>query len=882
LTATFSSLPTPRYSTGIWTNASEVSKLPISGLSWDNMKLEADIPLGTPNLSDNEDTVGVAVLAKALVYVRTGDQTYRQAVITACMAAIGTELDGDALAFGRELLAYVLAADLVGLPPIEDTAFRNWLRGALSQDLKGQNLRTAQETRPNNWGTRCGAARAAIARYLGDATELERTARVFKGWLGDRNIYADFSYDNDPSWQANPAAPVGINPLGATIQGHSVDGVLPEDQRRSGAFTWPPPKENYVYGALQGALMEAIILYRAGYDVWNWENQALLRAVKWLYQVADYPADGDDEWLIHITNYFYKTNFLAPFPARPGKNAGWTDWLYGSKYSLTVSDNNGDIAIHALGAIKDSLVVMKLQAIPSANYLFNGWSGDLSGMKNPDTLIMNANKNVVANFVKTGPFTVTVTTVGSGTVALNPPGSEALPGGTYYGGTVVTLTANPSPGFKFIGWSGDLSGTANPESLIITNNKNITATFKAAHTLTVNVIGSGSVTLDPPSGPYEDGTVVTLTAKPVTGYQFIEWSGDLTDVTNPATVTMNADKSVTATFTRVRVVHEGTKTGGSSLSAIVTTAASFIAAKNHLYLAAITTRPNARVNSVSGLGLAWKFVKAQCSGRNTIGVELWMAQGTSISNGVVTATLASAPYNAVLAVSSYSGAAITNAIGNVISGNSTGFNGACSSGVDSNAYSFDLMTTMNGAVVFGIAGMRNKTHAPGIGYAERVELKQGISSNTAAIAIEDKTVPAVGTAVVSGTFSGAVDWAVIAVEIKPPVVLPSEFFEDHDTTAKAMLPADYQLYQNYPNPFNAQTQIEYYLPEAPPGGVNLSIYNLYGQKVRTLVDELQAAGRQQVLWTGTDDLDQPVGSGVYLLRLEGSGQHVTRRILLVK
>jgi hypothetical protein len=330
------------------------------------------------------------------------------------------------------------------------------------------------------------------------------------------------------------------------------------------------------------------------------------------------------------------------------------------------------------------------------------------------------------------------------------------------------------------------------------------------------------------------------------------------------------------------VVHEATKTGGASLSAIVNTAASFAAARNHLYLAAITTRPLARVNSVSGLGLAWKFVKAQCSGRNTIGVELWMAQGTSTTNGVVTATLATAPYNTVIAVSSYSGAAITNAIGHVISGSSAGFDGACTSGVDTNAYSFDLMTTMNGALVFGAVGTRNKTHTPGSGYVERVEHRQGINSSTAAIAIEDKIVPAVGTAVVNGTFSDPVDWAVIAVAIKPPVELPSEFFEDDDTTAKALLPTDYQLYQNYPNPFNAQTQIEYYLPEAPPGGVNLSIYNVYGQKVRTLIDELQVAGRQQVLWTGTDDLDQPVGSGVYLLRLEGGGQHVTRRILLVK
>jgi len=873
-TATFSPLPTPRYANGIWTSASEVSKLPTSGIGWDNLKAGADEPIGLPNLSDKEDSVNVAVLAKALVFARTGNATYRQAVIAACMSAIGTEVNGETLDLGRELIAYVLAADLVGLPPTEETTFKNWLRSLLAKNLQGQTLRSSHELRPNNWGTHCGATRAAIAKYLGDATELERAARVFKGWLGDRNTYAEFSYDPDElEWQVNPAAPVGVNPLGATIQGHSVDGVLPDDQRRSGPFVWPPPKENYVYGALQGALMQAIILYRAGYDVWNWENQALLRAVKWLYNVNNYPAGGDDEWLIHSVNQFYKTSFPAPFPAKPGKNAGWTDWLYGSKYALTIADDDdGEIEVHSLGAVNDSLTAMQLRAIPDADYLFNGWSGDLSGARNPDTLIMNANKNVAASFVKLGPFTVTVTPAGSGAVTLNPPG------GVYYGGTVVTLTAAPSPGFKFTGWSGDLAGATNPVSLTILSNKNITATFTAIYNLTVNVVGSGTVALNPPTGPYETGTVVTLTATPASGFQLIEWSGDLTGSTNPATITMNANKNVTATFTAIRVAHEETKTGGSSSSALVTTAASLTGASGQLYLAAITTRPKTKVNSISGLGLDWTLVKTQCSGRNLIGVELWKAQGAPAVNGAVTATLAAAPYNAVIAVSRYSGVA-ANAIGSVISGNTKGANAACTGGTDINAYSFNLTTTVNGAVVFGAAGMRNKTHKPGAGYTERAEIKQGSSSVVASIAVEDKVIPAAGAATVNGTFSGSVDWAVIAVEIKPPVELPSEFFEDHDTTAKSAS-TDFQLYQNYPNPFNAQTQIEYFLPQAAP--VRLFIYNLYGQKVRTLLDELQAAGSRQVLWTGTDDFNQPVGSGVYLLRLEAGAQRVARRIILLK
>jgi hypothetical protein len=878
LTAVFSPLPAPRNPDGIWTSAAEIKNLPTSGLSWENLKAGADEPIGAPNLSDLEDPVNVRVLAKALVYARTGDETYREAVIAICMDAMGTEENGETLAFGRELLAYVLAADLVGLPENQDEKFRQWLRKVLTENLKGLTLRSSHETRPNNWGTHCGATRAAIARYLGDATELERTARIFKGWLGDRNSYADFNFEsNDLSWHANPNAPVGINPLGATIQGRSVDGVLPDDQRRSGPFRWPPPKENYVYGALQGALMHAIILYRAGYEVWHWENQALLRAMKWLYNEANYPAAGDDKWLPHIINYFYGTaGFSAPFPAGAGKNSGWTDWLYGSKYALTVRDENGAIMIHALGRRNDSLTVMNLQALPEAGYLFTGWSGDLQGVKNPETLVMDADKEVIANFVKAGPYTVTVNTAGSGAVSLNPPG------GVYYGGSVVTLTANASPGFKFTDWSGDLSGSTNPVDLTITSHRSITATFKAVYNLAVEVVSSGKVALDPANGPYEIGTVVTLTALPDTGYQFVEWRGDLASqgATNPTTITMSDHRRVQAVFAAIRVSHEETKTGGATSSALVTTAASLSGANGRLYLAAITTRPYAKASAVTGLDLNWTFVKAQCSGRNNIGIELWMAQGIPQmrDDGAVTANLASAPYNAAIVVSRYAGAA-TKPLGDIVSGNTRGIDGGCSDGLDNSSYSFNVTAAMNGAVVYSAAGMRNKTHTPGTGYLERVEIKQGSGSSAAAMTVEDKVFPAAGSATVNGTFNGNTDWAMIAVVIKPQANgSPGDF--DNDSTGAAGAPAAFQLYPNYPNPFNLQTKIEYYLPSEM--SVRLFIYNLYGQKIRTLVNGVQSAGRNLVQWNGTDDGDATVGSGIYLVQLEAGTERLTRRLILLK
>ncbi|MDZ7267810.1 MAG: alginate lyase family protein [candidate division KSB1 bacterium] len=314
-------------STGIWISAAELGQLPTCGPAWENLKAAADSPIDRPNLADQNDHTNVKVMAKALVYARTQEEHYRQEVIMACRQIMGTEAAGRVLALARELAAYVIAADLVGLPAEEDQVFRGWLRTLLDRELDGQSLRTCHETRPNNWGTHAGASRAAIAAYLRDDDELERCAQVFKGWLGDRNAYAGFTF-GDCSWQAEAAHPVGINPAGAVKNGHNIDGVLPDDQRRAGSFRWPPPRENYVYEALQGALVQAVILHRAGYEVWSWQDQALLRAFRWLHEQAQYPPNGDDTWQTHVINHFYHTDFPAPVPARPGKNVGWSDWTH--------------------------------------------------------------------------------------------------------------------------------------------------------------------------------------------------------------------------------------------------------------------------------------------------------------------------------------------------------------------------------------------------------------------------------------------------------------------------------------------------------------------------------------------------------------------------
>jgi hypothetical protein len=233
---------------------------------------------------------------------------------------------------------------------------------------------------------------------------------------------------------------------------------------------------------------------------------------------------------------------------------------------------------------------------------------------------------------------------------------------------------------------------------------------------------------------------------------------------------MDADKIVSATFTVQSsggsATYEEAEGGASSNSNTVTTSAALSGVSGNLYLAAISTKKNVMVNDVSGLGLNWTLVQAQCSGRDQTGVEVWMAQGSPTGDDFVTATLASTPANAVIAVSRYSGVDGNNPIGNTVSGNTNGANGACSGGSDNGAYSLDLTTTVDGAVVYGAIALRNKSHTPGADYVERVEIQQGSGGDTAAVAVEDRTVASASTVTIDGSFSSSVDWSVVGLEIR--------------------------------------------------------------------------------------------------------------------
>lgn len=102
----------------------------------------------------------------------------------------------------------------------------------------------------------------------------------------------------------------------------------------------------------------------------------------------------------------------------------------------------------------------------------------------------------------------------------------------------------------------------------------------------------------------------------------------------------------------------------------------------------------------------------------------------------------------------------------------------------------------------------------------------------------------------------------------------------NDRGHSPLLPHEFELGQNFPNPFNPATTISYALPERVH--VDLAIFNLLGQRVRTLRDETAAAGKYSVVWDGRDQTGRPVASGVYFYRLSSDKFVASRKMLLLK
>lgn len=293
-----------------------------------------------------------------------------------------------------------------------------------------------------------------------------------------------------------------------------------------------------------------------------------------------------------------------------------------------------------------------LQAVPVSGDAadFNGWSGSAASTCDDTsltcTIVVTSASSVEADF--NGPFTtydLTASISGSGTVsgaglrcAFTGSASCTSPQAT---GASVTLTAAPSPGSLFTGWSGGCTGTSATCTLIMTADKNVTATFATAppgrEPLTVAVTGAGTVAYTGGSckstgtsktceTTARENTSVTLTATPAAGYAFSKWGGSCTSKTATCTVRMSGPQSVQVTFVRLALA-PGRKPKITELTTGFRVTLSFIAGEAGLLT--VTTKPNvAHLTKTVKAGAGTAPVAVKKHGRYVFTLSLHSKSGT--------------------------------------------------------------------------------------------------------------------------------------------------------------------------------------------------------------------------------------------------------------
>ena len=155
-------------------------------------------------------------------------------------------------------------------------------------------------------------------------------------------------------------------------------------------------------------------------------------------------------------------------------------------------------------------------------------------------------------------WSLSVSVVGNGEVT---PSS-----GTYPDGSVAGVVAIPDPGYLFDGWTGDYTDGSDTAQVTMDANKSITANFVAAPSRTLTVLsgGNGSVS---GGGTYPEGSIVTISATPNTGFVFFGWTGDYVGTSNPSDITINGNMTITANF-----ADEDTVLINHSISSVVASA----------------------------------------------------------------------------------------------------------------------------------------------------------------------------------------------------------------------------------------------------------------------------------------------------------------------
>ena len=485
------------------------------------------------------------------------------------------------------------------------------------------------------------------------------------------------------------------------------------------------------------------------------------------------------------------------------------------------------------------------------------------------------------------------------------------PGGWMKEDSLVTLEAYPdtSAGYLFAGWDGDLAGQECPRELLIDGPKNITAMFTfQTHTLIVENDDQvmGSVHIDPLRESYIHGETVTLIALPSDGYQFAGWSGDAQG-SDTLVVVMNQDKHIGVHFS-----------ADDRLAPILKyyyppDGADQVPGNTRVQIKIVDPAGGNGVD-ISSLTLSIDNSPVLADGRFTGSGDLSIVQApdgyiitfvppmpfyedSQVDVFVQCPDKASPPNVMTVSYSFRIGPYHSSEIGSLVIGPEGGtFNFG-----DSGPTIFVPEGALEEPVEFilslcdevpdnpdGDANIGLKYHIwpegfqfadtviIGVPYTEDLLIQAGISDPL------DLGVNYYSS--VQGQWIGLdvfdCDDHRVYVKITELCYFTLISHVTRIELSGQEIPLSFRLRQNYPNPFNPSTTIAYDIPR--PVDVTLEVFNMYGQRVRTLIRQRQVPGTYRITWAGDDELGNRVSSGMYLFMLKYENQQQTVKAMFMK
>lgn len=231
-------------------------------------------------------------------------------------------------------------------------------------------------------------------------------------------------------------------------------------------------------------------------------------------------------------------------------------------FSINTTSNPAFGGLTTGGGIYDSGAAATVIASPATGYRFVGWTEDgITVSTNPTyVFIVSGNRSFLANFIQV--YIINTTS--------NPStGGLSTGGGTYDIGMLVTVTATPNPGYKFVNWTeGGIPVTSNPAfSFAASVNRSLVANFIQTFNISTssNPMAGGTAT---GSGTYDSGILVTVTASPAPGYGFVNWteSGSIVSTNAGYTFTVSTNRILVANFVQIFTITTSSSpvTGGST------------------------------------------------------------------------------------------------------------------------------------------------------------------------------------------------------------------------------------------------------------------------------------------------------------------------------